>query len=115
MSINELMNLVNSKINAKLAYPFNGGKMNSNVIYHVYQNKSNNRTIAIVYERDSRLYLNLKLTPQHVAEVVEIDGILPGFHMNKKHWITIDVNNTDVSCSELIKMLQESERLISKF
>lgn len=34
--------------------------------------------------------------------------------MNKKFWVTVDVNNADVSRDELVGMLQEAEAIIAK-
>ncbi|GAK30238.1 hypothetical protein WOSG25_020330 [Weissella oryzae SG25] len=115
MSSDELMILVEDTIKAKLVYPFNAGNMHSKIIYHVYENERNDKMIAMVYEVKNKVYINLKLTPEHVDQVVEIAGVSRGFHMSKRHWVTIDINNTDVSQAELVKMLHESERLIANF
>ncbi len=33
--------------------------------------------------------VNLKIPPEDSAALCQIDGIEPGYHMNKKHWITV--------------------------
>jgi len=38
--------------------------------------------------------INLKASPEKVVELIEnYSSVLPGFHMNKKHWITIELEN----------------------
>jgi len=38
--------------------------------------------------------INLKANPEKVIELIEnYSSILPGYHMNKKHWITIDLDH----------------------
>lgn len=48
MRLNELLDLVSESINAKLVYPFNGGKIKSKIVYHVFQNKRNDKMIVAI-------------------------------------------------------------------
>ena len=49
--------------------------------------------------------VNLKCDPEKAQELRgTYEGIMPGWHSNKKHWNTVAVNNSDVS-DELIKEL----------
>ncbi|GAB7258213.1 MmcQ/YjbR family DNA-binding protein [uncultured Polaribacter sp.] len=49
--------------------------------------------------------MNVKCNPQKALELREVyEGIYPGFHMNKKHWNTVLINNSDVS-DDLVKEL----------
>ena len=41
--------------------------------------------------------INLKATPERVAELLAISGIFPAYHMNKKHWLTLCL---DGSCDD---------------
>ena len=42
--------------------------------------------------------INLKCNPEKAEELRgEYEGIIPGWHMNKKHWNTVLVNSSDVS------------------
>ncbi len=44
---------------------------------------------------DSFASINLKCDPERAAELREQhDSILPGYHMNKKHWNTVLLNGT---------------------
>ncbi len=49
--------------------------------------------------------INLKADPKTVNKLIEeYSSILPGYHMNKKHWITVDLENfkSDKSLKTLI-------------
>ena len=49
--------------------------------------------------------INLKCDPEKAIELREhYDAILPGYHMNKKHWNTVKINGTipDQMLCELI-------------
>lgn len=49
--------------------------------------------------------MNVKCNPQKALELREVyEGVYPGFHMNKKHWNTVLINNSDVS-DDLVKEL----------
>jgi predicted DNA-binding protein (MmcQ/YjbR family) len=72
----------------------------------VMRHKGNKKSFALIMRRGGELYLNLKCNP--------FDGdflrsafvsIIPGWHMNKNHWITV-VMGGDVP-EDLIKLLVE--------
>lgn len=72
----------------------------------VMRHKSNNKWFALIFELDGKLCINLKAQPQLLALLREqYDGITPAWHMNKKHWCTVDVNNIPLEVlNELIKI-----------
>ena len=40
-------------------------------------------------------FYNLKVNPEYGVELCDrYSGIRPGYHMNKRHWISIDFNNS---------------------
>lgn len=54
--------------------------------------------------KDGEFWLNLKCDPERAVELRErYDGVIPGYHSNKKYWNSI-VLESDVS-NELIKEL----------
>jgi len=60
------------------------------------------------------LYINLKCEPEYAILLREsYFCIRPGFHMNKKHWNTVEINGTlsDVFLCELI--IQSYQLVIS--
>lgn len=56
-------------------------------------------------------FYNLKCEPSHAVELCEAHGcIRPGFHMNKKHWISVDYRN-DLPPEIERGLIAESHRL----
>ena len=67
------------------------------------------------------LQINLKCDPEKAIELREAyEGITPGWHMSKKHWNTITLNDSirwselkewiDHSYDEVVKGLKKSDR-----
>lgn len=63
----------------------------------------------------TELQFNVKCDPDLAQELREEfpDSVLPGYHMNKKHWNTILVNGK-ISKSRIIEMIRHSHHLIHK-
>lgn len=56
--------------------------------------------------------VNLKCDPEKAIELRErYTAVLPGYHMNKKHWNTVKVNS-DVSNEKILQMLDDSFSLV---
>lgn len=56
--------------------------------------------------------VNLKSDPEKAIDLREtFSGIIPGYHMNKKHWNTVMVN-TDVSDQLFKQMIDDSYELV---
>lgn len=72
----------------------------------VMRHKSNNKWFGLIFHMDGKLCINLKAEPQLLALLREqYEGITPAWHMNKKHWCKVDVNNIPVEVlDELIKI-----------
>lgn len=72
----------------------------------VMRHKSNNKWFALIFEMNGKLLINLKAPPDIIAVLKEqYEGILPAWHMNKKHWCTVDVNNIPAdTLKEIIKI-----------
>ena len=57
--------------------------------------------------------MNVKCNPQKALELREVyEGIYPGFHMNKKHWNTVLINNSDVSDDIVKELINHSYDLV---
>lgn len=57
---------------------------------------------------------NLKCDPERAQELrAEFEGIQPGFHMSKKHWNTVSINE-DVSDALVKELIQHSYELVFK-
>lgn len=63
---------------------------------------------------DENKYLNLKCDPEKAIELREkYDYVKPGYHMNKKHWNTIDLD-TPIEKSLLQTWIDDSYNLVFK-
>ena len=51
--------------------------------------------------------IDIKLEPQKIEKLLQQEGFYPAYHMNKKNWITIILDNT-ISDEDLIKLIEES-------
>ena len=58
--------------------------------------------------------INLKCDPERAAELREAyDYVLPGYHMSKKHWNTIDLEG-GIPEAELKELIDHSYELVVK-
>ncbi len=57
--------------------------------------------------------LNLKLTPSKIEELVQIPGYYYAYHMNKKHWLSIILDDT-LKDEEIFKLVEESHAFTEK-
>ena len=58
--------------------------------------------------------INLKCDPERAIELREqFSAVQPGYHMNKKHWNTVVVND-DLSDKEVLKLIDHSYELVVK-
>lgn len=70
------------------------------------------KMFAMVYQRDSITYLTLKAAPGDVSFLVdEFRTITRGYHMNKKHWITIGLSG-EVDDGMLQDLITRSWQLV---
>ncbi len=61
---------------------------------------------------DNFLSVNLKCDPEFAVELREkYESVTPGYHMNKKHWITVQIDHS-VSDIELITWIDNSYQLV---
>lgn len=55
--------------------------------------KTNNKIFLLLSLDDEPLQFNVKCNPEKAIELREgYDSIIPGYHMNKKHWNTVIVD-----------------------
>jgi predicted DNA-binding protein (MmcQ/YjbR family) len=58
--------------------------------------------------------MNLKCTPEEALQLRDVfDAVIPGYHMNKKHWNTVILNGT-VPVFEIERMIDRSYGLVVK-
>lgn len=55
--------------------------------------------------------LNVKCDPEMANMIIQSHGFLPGYHMNKQHWITILLDGT-VEETKILDFLDRSHKLL---
>ena len=74
-----------------------------------------NKKIFLLASLDERpLQFNVKCAPQKAIELrEEYPAVLPGFHMNKKHWNTVIIDGS-LPAKLLKEMIDNSYALVNK-
>lgn len=74
----------------------------------------NKRCFAFIFERWDTLCINLKCEPME-ADLLRgsFSAVIPGYHMNKRHWNTVLLNGT-VPQPEVERMIALSFELTGK-
>lgn len=87
-------------------YPFHDGN------WTVMRCRKNKKTFALIYERDGQIWINVKVDPEWgVFWRGVYSSVIPGYHMNKKHWNTIILDGS-VPVEEVKRMIRESYELV---
>nr|WP_242692314.1 MmcQ/YjbR family DNA-binding protein [Aridibaculum aurantiacum] len=80
---------------------------------------------TLVFKVDGKIFLlasldehplrvNVKCDPQKALELREqYAAVIPGYHMNKKHWNTVVVDGT-IPRKEVLQMIDDSFNLVKK-
>jgi len=64
--------------------------------------------IFLLMDIQKPITINLKCDPKRAVELREgYEEVTPGYHMNKKHWNTIDLNGS-LSKAEILEMIDHS-------
>lgn len=59
--------------------------------------------------------INLKCDPDYAVELrAQYQSIVPGYHMNKKHWNTLYLNKGDLSPEFVFQLIDHSYKMIIK-
>jgi predicted DNA-binding protein (MmcQ/YjbR family) len=78
----------------------------------VIRHKLNKKSFALIMNVKGRICINLKSEPIRADFLRRIyDGVTPGYHMNKAHWNTVDLDS-DVPDDEIFAMVEQSYNLI---
>ena len=77
--------------------------------------KVSNKVFLLLPLDTAQLQFNVKCDPEKAIELREEwpDTVLPGYHMNKKHWNTVMVDGR-LSNKQLLEMVDDSYRLVGK-
>lgn len=104
ISHKELETYLLSMPNSRLDYPF-GEKV---AVYKV-----DDKMFALVAEDSTPVRLSLKCDPQLAATLRErYETVLPGHHLNKKHWNTILMTG-QLSWQEVQDLIRHSYQLVT--
>ena len=106
MNIEELRDYVLQKPSVTEGFPFDEGTL-------VF--KVNEKIFLLTGLNSNPLQFNVKCDPDKAIELREEypENILPGYHMNKKHWNTIIVDGM-LSSKQLKEMITDSYNLVAK-
>lgn len=75
--------------------------------------KINNKIFLLLSLLSSPLQLNVKCDPGYAIELREqYNCVLPGYHMNKKHWNTVIVDGT-LTNTQLKQFIKDSYSLVT--
>ncbi len=74
--------------------------------------KVSGKMFALVGTKDLPLRLNLKCEPEKAVVLREYyDSVLPGYHMNKRHWNTVVLDGS-IPDDEILSMIDDSYALV---
>ena len=105
LSHKELETYILSMPNSRLDYPF--GK--DAAVYKVGE-----KMFAIIAEGSSPVRVSLKCDPQLAQTLRErYETVLPGYHLNKKHWNTI-ICSGQLGREELFDLVRHSYQLVTE-
>ncbi len=83
--------------------------------YGVYRNMENNLWFGLIMDVEDnklapnakgRVVINIKPNKSIFADLLKIDGVFPGWHMNKKSWISVSLD--DSLSDEFVQSLIDS-------
>lgn len=104
MNIEELREYCLSKKGVTERFPFDDVTLVFKVADKMFALTSLNRDLSV----------NLKCDPEKVIELrEEFSAVLPGYHMNKKHWNTVMIDGT-VSDKQICEWIDHSYELVVK-
>lgn len=104
LSHKELEEYILSMPNARLDYPFG----EDTAVYKV-----GDKMFAIIAEKSQPVRLSLKCDPQLVVKLREkYETVLPGYHLNKKHWNTI-ICSGQLEAEEIHDLIRHSFELVT--
>lgn len=115
MTHKELEKYILQKPNSWLDYPF-GEEV---AVYKVGQGaegeeQSRGKMFALIQEGKEPVRISLKCTPE-LAEKLreEYESVVPGYHLNKKHWNTI-ICSGQLSDQQVFDLIDLSYRLVAE-
>ncbi len=115
---NQTNRITNYIINKYHDYPEYLWKDSPN--FGVFRNKKNSKWYGIImninrkkldnYDLEVEI-INIKLEPSKISELIKKNGFYLAYHMNKKYWISIILDDT-ICDNEIFKLIDESYTLV---
>jgi len=106
MNFEQLNSYLLSKQGATYDYPFDEEVR----VYRI-----GNKMFALINENKKPLSVNLKCDPIYSLELRSLyNGIKGGYHMNKKHWNTVTLEERDVDEETIKELIDHSYDLVFK-
>ena len=95
--------------NTWLDFPFGEGTS----VYKAGQKDGESKLFAIISDGSNPLRVSLKCDPQLATMLREkYETVLPGYHLNKKHWNTI-ICSGQLSDEEVLDLARHSYQLVT--
>ncbi|PAJ74235.1 hypothetical protein CJF42_11640 [Pseudoalteromonas sp. NBT06-2] len=108
MSMEIIKDYLLSKPEAKIDTPFDDGVM----VFKVKNKMFATLSMGKNDEENQDWWLNLKCDPDEALALRDIfDSVIPGYHMNKRLWNTVILNDTIPQC-EVERMMDNSYMLV---
>lgn len=105
MNVEEIRDYAIAKPDAEEGFPFG----ESTLVFKV-----KGKIFLLLSLEAEPLQFNAKCDPERAMELREqYEAVLPGYHMNKKHWNTIIVDGT-LSNKQLRELIDHSYELVAK-
>ena len=105
MEFNQLRNYLLSKKGMSEELPFGPDSLVFKVVGKIF---------AIVAYKENPIRISLKCDPEHAEALRAMyQVVMPGYHLNKNHWNTVILDQS-ISEHEIIRMIDDSYRLVVK-
>lgn len=109
MNIEQLQEYCIAKKEATEDFPFDAHTLAFKVLGKVFA------LVSLEKWEEGQKRINLKCDPDYAEELrTKYGAIMPGYHMNKKHWNTIDLTTNEISPKFLTELIDHSYDMVVK-
>lgn len=118
MTRDDFFRMVRDRFQINPDYPFAGDFINA-----VFRRKDNLKWFAIVMTVDANKLgigafgeldiVNLKCTDEDRERLADVENVLPAYHMNKKRWLTVILDEQEDFDTQLIDLVDKSYCLVA--
>ena len=118
MTRDDFFRMVIDRFQINPDYPFAGDFINA-----VFRRKDNLKWFAIVMTVDAKKLgigafgeldiVNMKCTDEDRERLADVENVLPAYHMNKKRWLTVILDEQEDFDTQLIDLVDKSYSLVA--